>query len=270
MVNKMMNKLYIASLVLLIVVSCTGRHDVTTEKLVRIAISKAVPADKYQNYIRWIKSVDSTITCIDLYHLSLDSAMIMLEQCDGLLLTGGPDVHPGNYGKESDSFRCQDIDLKRDSLEFALLARAFEKKMPVQGICRGLQLINVYFGGSLIIDIPSDLDTLISHQLPDTYECYHEIVVDEGSLLSDISEVNSGSVNSNHHQGIEVLAPDLTGMAKTGDGLIEAIGFKNPANRSYLIAVQWHPERLDYSNALSGTLAIQFVNSVKSFHQKRR
>jgi putative glutamine amidotransferase len=234
----------------------------------RIAVSRATPLENYKNYYRWLKSVDSTIIIIDMYHLSLDSALAVLDKCDGLLLTGGPDVYPGRFGKEGDTSRCTEIDVKRDTLEFALLKRSQDKKMPVQAVCRGLQVINVYFGGSLVIDIPTDLDTIVKHQKPDTYECYHEVEVSHGSELYILCGTEKVKVNSNHHQGIEVLSQDLIGMASTSDGLIEAIGLKEPEPNQYFLAVQWHPERLDYSNPLSGPIIQKFIDSAKSFQRK--
>jgi putative glutamine amidotransferase len=260
-----MKKFFYIILIPILAVVFTGCRETHTSKPLKIAISKAIPEDKYQNYYRWIHSVDSTIICFDLYYLNMDSALKTLEYCDGLLLTGGPDIHPQKFGKERDTARCQDIDLKRDSLEFALLAKAMNLKMPVQGVCRGLQVINVYFGGSLTIDIPSDLGSLVGHQLPDTYECYHEVNVLPNSALFKLSGSEIGTVNSNHHQGIESLAPLLTGMAKTKDGLIEAIGLRDTVDKSYLLAVQWHPERLDYSNPLSGPVIKRFIEAVRTY-----
>jgi putative glutamine amidotransferase len=235
---------------------------------IKIAISKAVPEDAYINYNKWLKNADSNIICYDMYHLELDSALKLLAVCDGLLLTGGTDVYPGRFGKESDTSRILEPDFKRDTLEFALLSKAIEIKMPVQGVCRGLQLINVHFGGSLIIDIPTDLDTIVKHQLPDTYNCPHEVEIREGSLLSEISGILKGETNSNHHQGIDVLGSGLIGMAKTEDGLIESVGLKNSHNSSYLLAVQWHPERMDFTNPLSGSIARRFIDEVKSYSIK--
>ncbi len=250
------------------IASLCGCHIAPPVSPLKIAVSKAVPETDYENYFRWLKSADSTIVFYDLYHLELDSAIKLLNECDGLLLTGGTDIYPGRFGKESDTSRILEPNFKRDTLEFAVLKKAIEKKMPVQGVCRGLQLINVYLGGSLIIDIPTDLDTIIKHQLPDTYDCPHEVEIPEGTLLYEISHIGKGITNSNHHQGIDVLGAGLEGMAKTNDGLIEAIGFKDKANDSYLFAVQWHPERMDYTSPLSGPIAKRFVEEVKSYAKK--
>jgi putative glutamine amidotransferase len=234
----------------------------------KIAISKGVPEKDYENYLKWLKYADSTILFYDMYHLELDSALKLFETCDGLLLTGGTDVYPGRFGKENDTARILTPDFKRDTLEFALLSKAIEKRMPVQGVCRGLQLINVHFGGSLIIDIPEDLNTIIKHQFSDTYNCPHEVTITSGSLLNEISGTQTGITNSNHHQGIEVLGSELQGMATTNDGLIEAIGVKDDGNYGYLFAVQWHPERMDYTNPLSGSIAKRFIKEVNSYASK--
>ena len=232
---------------------------------IKIAISKAVPAKSYKNYVRWIHSVDSTIECLDMYHLSYDSAILMLKECDGLLLTGGTDIYPGRYGKEEDTARCWNPDFKRDTMEANLIREGIKLEMPIMGICRGLQNLNVFFDGTLYIDLPSDLDTIVKHQLPKTYKANHEITIQQGSLLHEISGVTSGFVNSNHHQGIEVLAYQLNGIARTQDGLIETIELKNRGDYPFLLGVQWHPERMDYTNPLSGKIAHRFVEEAKRY-----
>ncbi len=265
-----MKKILNQVLLIVFIASLWSCQSATQPTTIKIAISKAIPEIDYQNYYRWLKSVDSTMVIFDMYHLELDSALKLLAECDGLLLTGGTDVYPGRFGKENDTSRILQPDFKRDTLEFALLSKAIELKMPVQGICRGLQLINVHFGGSLIIDIPSDMDTIIKHQLPDTYNCPHEVKISEGSLMHEITGTDKGITNSNHHQGIDILGKGLEGMATTQDGLIEAIGLKDIANSSYLFAVQWHPERMDYTSPLSGAIAKRFVEEVKIFSKNEK
>ncbi|RLD76233.1 MAG: hypothetical protein DRJ15_15710, partial [Bacteroidetes bacterium] len=140
-----------------------------------IGISKALPEEYYGNYAKWINTADSGIVCVDLYHMPLDSALIMLDGCSGLLISGGPDVYPGRYGRAADTVKCGTIDYYRDTLEFALIGKAKELGMPILGICRGLQIFNVYHGGSLYADIPIDFDTSEVHRCKDTYNCNHEL-----------------------------------------------------------------------------------------------
>ena len=187
--------------------------------------------------------------------------------CDGLLLTGGTDIYPGRYGKEGDTLRCWSPDFKRDTLESMLLREALRLRMPVMGICRGLQVINVELGGTLFIDLPEDLGTSVVHRVEDSYDARHMASVSSGTLLREISGVDSGTVNSAHHQGIEVLAEGLTPMAYTEDGLMESITLTEQT--SYLLGVQWHPERMDYSSPLSGKLARRFLSEAAKYQQTR-
>lgn len=248
--------------------ACSSSVPASDDRPVRIAISKAVPYDSYQNYVRWIRHTDSTAEYFDLYHLSLDSAMALLETCDGLLLTGGTDIYPGRYGKEYDTARCWEPDFKRDTLEVSLLRRALASGQPVMAICRGLQITNVELGGKLYIDLPADLDTLVSHQKPDTYAANHTMTVVTNSLLHEISGIESGTTNSNHHQGIEVLAPGLRAIAFTDDGLAEAIQLDDTTGQ-FLLGVQWHPERMDYNNPLSGKISRRFLEEANKYQHKK-
>jgi putative glutamine amidotransferase len=233
------------------------------DRVLRIAISKATPNTSYENYIKWLKNIDSTVIIEEMYHLNLDSAKMVFDQCDGLLLTGGTDIYPGLYGKEADTARCWEPDFKRDSLELMLIGLAIEKQVPILGICRGHQMLNTYFGGSLIIDIPEDFDTLVKHRIDDGYDCYHMVGIEEGSLLLEISGQETGRVNSAHHQGVDQLAENLVPVALSEDGLIEAIAYKNRENKPFLLGVQWHPERLDLDNPLSGKIGKYFIEQVR-------
>ncbi len=235
---------------------------------VKIAISKAVPHEAYQNYERWIRFGDSSAMHFDMYHLDHDSAMALLIECDGLLLTGGTDIYPGRYGKENDTMRCWAPDFKRDTLESALLREALRLGMPVMGICRGLQMINVELGGTLYIDLPDDLGPDVVHRLEDSYDARHAVSVAAASILGKISGVAADTVNSAHHQGIEVLAQDLIALGHSDDGLVESIALDDPDQ--FLLGVQWHPERMDYGNPLSGPLARRFLGEARKYQQTKR
>lgn len=252
-------------LVLIFLVGCRMADPTdTSHGPVTIAISKAIPAETYQFYGKWLRYADSSVVWHDLYHLDLDSALTLLSTCDGLLLTGGTDIYPGRYGKEQDTARCWKTDFKRDTLESALIRAANDLGMPVMGICRGLQMINVELGGTLFIDLPEELDTSVSHQSSRKYETMHAIQIENPSLLHRISGGKSGLVNSNHHQGIQMLAQGLSGIARTEDGLIEAIQRKDTL-QSFLLGVQWHPERMDYSNPMSGKIAKHFIGEAQTY-----
>jgi len=245
------------------------KTDPTVSEPVTIAISKGAPAEYYGAYGKWLEAADSSVVWIDMYHMSLDSALTIFKSCDGLLVSGGPDVFPGRYGKAKDTIRCGDIDYKRDTLELALIERALNKKMPIFGVCRGLQILNVALGGSLIVDIPSDFDTTIVHRAADVYGCLHPMQVSDNFLLKQVSGIETGEVNSSHHQAIDRLADGLVISAFAPDELPEAIEWEDPSGKSYLMAVQWHPERLDFENELSGKLALHFLDHIKQYHTNR-
>ncbi len=240
--------------------SCTDK----TSSVV-IAMSKGKPDKYYGAYTEWLKAADSTIELIDLYHLPLDSALKVIDNCSGLLLTGGPDIHPGFYGRPQDTVKCNDgIDGKRDTLELMLVGRALEADIPILGICRGLQVLNVALGGRLYSDIPTDLPSDLRHRCLDKNNCNHEITVTEGSKLHMISQNTHGMVNSNHHQGIATIADNLTAIATTKDGVIEAVQWEYSDNKAYLLAVQWHPERMEYGNPFSLPIALSFISAAYS------
>ncbi len=243
-------------LILILMVAC---RPSSKEEKVFIAISKGKPADHYGNYGKWLKIADPEIEWVDMYHISLDSALMIMDNCSGLLISGGPDVYPGRYGKAEDTIRCGKIDYRRDTLEFALIEKALEMELPILGICRGEQILNVYMGGSLYIDIPSDYDTSITHRCPDFDTCFHLIRIKPGSLLNNICNVKSFSVNSSHHQAINRLAEGFEVIARDEEGMAEAISWSDTDNHPFLLAVQWHPEAMDTTTALSVPIAEEFI-----------
>ncbi len=231
----------------------------------RIAISKGSGSDSYLAYGQWLKNLDPDVQWIDLIGCTVDSALKLLETCSGLLLSGGPDIYPGRFGKESDTARCDTTDFERDTLEFALIRKAKEVGLPVLGICRGLQILNVAYGGSLIIDIPQDRSSTI-HKCPDKFNCLHAVSLSPGSMIHEVSGITAGIANTNHHQGIERLAGEFKATGWSEDGLIEVIEWKHPQNRPYLLGVQWHPERMDLSNPLSSQIGSSFIKATRSYH----
>jgi putative glutamine amidotransferase len=149
----------------------------------------------------------------------------------GLLLTGGSDIAPAYYGQEPDP-QLGEVDAERDAYELGLLALADAVDLPVLCICRGLQLLNVHRGGTLIQHLS---------QTPRHRES-HEVTIDPDSRLAAILGANETRVNSRHHQAIDRLGAGLAITARDAeDGVIEAV---EDQTRRFLIAVQWHPEDL--------------------------
>ncbi|MFN3820860.1 MAG: gamma-glutamyl-gamma-aminobutyrate hydrolase family protein, partial [bacterium] len=165
----------------------------------------------------------------------------IVERLDGIVLTGGVDVDPALYG-ESKHPTTQGCNPSRDRFEIALLHEARRKGRAILGICRGIQLINVAFGGTLYQDIPSQLDgALHHHQWEDNKESYHPVLLTRYSPLTEIFKCEELRVNSSHHQAVKELGKGLVPLAASSDGVIEALHC--PDDR-FTIAVQWHPERM--------------------------
>lgn len=166
-------------------------------------------------------------------HLPLDAAPNeFADHLDGIVISGGADVNPQRYGAELDpTTEFEDI---RDNYELALLGLAAEREVPVLGICRGLQLLNVHAGGTLNQDVPAharyDIDPAT---LSDT------VSINSGSTLAELYGTTT-QVNSLHHQTVDVVGADLTVTARSGDGTVEGLEH----NELPMIAVQWHPEML--------------------------
>lgn len=168
---------------------------------------------------------------------------IILAKVDGLLFTGGGDVHPDLYYGQHHPL-VNRVDTDRDRVEIHLLKQAMQMQIPFLGICRGLQLINIASGGTIYEDILDQRPNAIQHdqssQKPRDFLA-HTVAIEPDSLLANILEKASAQVNSLHHQGIKELAPGLKASAFAPDGLIEA--FEIPGYR-FGMAVQWHPEWL--------------------------
>ena len=165
-----------------------------------------------------------------------------LDLLDVLVISGGEDVDPVHYGEEPSPL-LGEVSAERDAFELQLVRLAYERNIPVFGICRGLQVMNVAFGGSLYQDV-SELEDPISHlQQTSRHEVSHHIVIDETSLLYHIFQKKEIHINSFHHQGIKQLAPVLRANCFSTDGLIEGIEGIDQG-RAPLIGVQWHPEMM--------------------------
>lgn len=170
------------------------------------------------------------------------------EGLDGLMIASGVDVDPGMYGGEAHP-TIGPVDRERDQDEIDLVHQAIEAEVPLLAICRGLQVLNVALGGSLIADVPTQVDQALAHRVPVPPTPYtvgeafgptpHEIVVDPGSRLAAVVQEHRFAVQSWHHQAVETLGDGLAAVAHAADGVVEALEMPE---HPWLVAVQWHPE----------------------------
>lgn len=239
--------------ILLIAFGCSRNH----EKAIAISYISGDPAES--NYVNWLKKYDPEVNLYIMNQLPEDSVSLVMELATGLLLTGGEDVYPGHYGQSEDTVKCGTINHARDSLEFRLIDLAMQQRLPVLGICRGQQILNVAMGGSLIVDIPTEIDTRVYHRCYDWETCAHDVMILPGNVLSNISGLEKGNVNSNHHQAVKILAGELKVLAIANDGIVESIGWSDPEGKPWLLGVQWHPERMEAENPLSSAIANEFL-----------
>jgi putative glutamine amidotransferase len=180
---------------------------------------------------------------------------------DGVVLGGGLDVDPARYGREIKPDANVEIDPERDSTDFAAFEKARQEEVPVLGICRGMQLVNVALGGTLHQDIPSERPSRIVHEVPGQHpeRRDHKVEVKPGTRLSEIARAAEIDVNSRHHQAVERLAPGIEVSAVAPDGLIEAFESASP----WLLAVQWHPENL-LADPASTRIFAEFARAVRA------
>lgn len=158
---------------------------------------------------------------------------------DGIIFSGGEDISPINFNEEPIK-EVTEIDRDRDANELELFEQAYDKEIPIFGICRGVQLINVALGGTLYQDIYREVENVIGHTCRyNVQEGYHTIEIDKGSILYEIYEKDKLLVNSLHHQGLKKLGKNLKTTSRTIDGMIESI---ETTEDRVLFGVQFHPE----------------------------
>ncbi|WP_409022318.1 gamma-glutamyl-gamma-aminobutyrate hydrolase family protein [Dellaglioa sp. P0083] len=168
----------------------------------------------------------------------LANASSYLDLVDGLLLAGGQDVSPILYGQEPHP-KLEELNPPRDEMELALIKEAISRKIPILGICRGLQILNVFFGGTLYQDLSDYSNWQVKHLQDPTLPEYatHSVSIKTNNYLSD-TYGSTLRVNTYHHQAINRLGDSLTAIATSSDGLIEGIS----SNDGLILGVQWHPE----------------------------
>jgi len=172
----------------------------------------------------------------------VDAAAAVLDSVAGLVLTGGEDVDPARYGEKRHE-KVRSVNAARDATESALIEEAKARGKPVLAICRGIQMLNVALGGTLVQDIPSQCNTSIAHDEEGARDSRsHEIDIESGSLIAKAVGAEHVAVNSFHHQSVKRVADGLRVTARSPDGIIE--GLESTDEDWWVMAVQWHPEEM--------------------------
>jgi len=186
------------------------------------------------------------------------------EEFDGVVLGGGCDVDPSRYGQAAREDARLELDPKRDETDFALFERARRNGTPTLAICRGLQVVNVALGGTLIQDLPTQRPEAAGHETDeskrrDRRKIDHRVRIESGTRLAGIAGARELEVNSRHHQAIDRAAPGLRVSAVASDGVIEAVESAGP----WMVAVQWHPENLASADPASRRIFEEFARAVR-------
>jgi len=198
------------------------------------------PCDKLRDYEESIRRAGADVRVLD---RAIDRPEDVIRSAQGILLPGGGDVMPSIYG-EAAHRTYSAAEPGRDDYELELARRAVEADVPLLGICRGIQVLNVARGGSLVQDIQDEIGVTVNHTQRDSpVTIAHEVWISEGSLLDRLMRERLESdlcpVNSRHHQAPKVLGAGLIVSATAPDGVIEAI---EDSSRRFCLGVQWHPE----------------------------
>ncbi|RPH93033.1 gamma-glutamyl-gamma-aminobutyrate hydrolase family protein [candidate division KSB1 bacterium] len=186
----------------------------------------------------------------------------MSAQLDGLLFSGGEDVHPSHYGQSVVVDNCTSSEI-RDRFELSLVREFLKTRKPVLAVCRGIQLLNTAMGGTLIQDLPVQASQMHHAQKVPTAIPTHQVRFREDSRLFHIFGTAFLEINSHHHQAVDYVAPDLRVTGWSEEGVVEAVENRG---RGYIIGVQWHPERLAETHSMHQLLFEDFVNKCETGH----
>src|SRR5690349_8602202 len=226
----------------------------------------------FQNYWDWFtpRDLGGDLELIELNFEKNNSEDIY--RCDGFVLTGGVDTHPSFYNGETVyNNKPSAFQIERDHFEEKIYRYSQLNKLPVLGICRGMQLINVLEGGELI----QDLDDGNARHKKEASDKEHKIIVEQNTLLQKIAGSVSGHVNSAHHQAIDPTAIGNNLIANAYDDddekIIEGLEFKNKNDKAFMLCVQWHPERIKDKehNPFSQNLKNQFLSAIRETTMKK-
>jgi putative glutamine amidotransferase len=229
-----------------------------------MAVIAIAPCQKLHDYEESVRRAGGEPRVLE---SSADRPEEAIRTAGGLLLAGGGDVRPQIYGAQAHpSYHAAEAG--RDEYEIELIKRALDADLPVFAICRGIQVLNVAYGGTLVQDIPSEIAGALEHKLDvppnEPFTLAHEVWLEKDSLLARLagdtgSDDESRQVNSRHHQAVKTLGAGLVAVATAPDGVIEAV--EDPTRR-FCLGVQWHPENF-YRTGEFRSLFEGFVRACK-------
>jgi putative glutamine amidotransferase len=228
----------------------------------KIAITDNMGSEhKLQLYLDWLYRADPAMEIIKVSYI-LDN-LAELSRCSGVIMTGGSDVDPLLYGGNAKHPKLGTVDRKRDDFERNVIDNALKNKLPLMGICRGLQIANVHLGGDLIPDLGEAGHQV--HEAGEVKETRHRITVTGSGILSESAEIKCGEINSYHHQAALNPGKGLRVTGLSDDGIIEAMEFTEGACPSFFLLVQWHPERMnDDANPFCKNILHSFLLATKT------
>lgn len=201
----------------------------------------------YVNYVAPLERAGVTPVLITPAH-SKDSICQLIGECAGLVLTGGEDIAPSRYGHDPIPELGQ-VNPARDAAELIAVEDACKRDLPVLGICRGHQLLNVFFGGTLCQDIQVAIEDAPSHQQTTPWgQHHHKVFVEPHTHLADALGETELQINSYHHQAVQRVGDGLRVTARSDDGLVEGL---ESTEHTWVVGVQWHPERHEAEAAAS-------------------
>lgn len=206
----------------------------------------------FGEYLKWLDRFNADYCVLDYKNSSVFSDF---QKCNALILSGGVDIYPELFNDWETKQDVGKYNPERDGFEFRILEAAVNRNLPVLGICRGCQLINVFFNGSLIYDIETIRN--VNHRaIDDKNMRLHPVKLVEDSVLFGIIKEKDGVVTSSHHQSVDRPGEGIRITSKSGDGIVESI----ECSGKNIIGVQWHPECMDnYEDPFSKNLIMKFI-----------
>jgi putative glutamine amidotransferase len=222
-----------------------------------------VPERAYVNgaYVRAVQAAGG-IPVLLTPHFTPEVQAALWQRLNGLVLTGGGDIEPGRFG-EARHPTVDEVSPARDDLEIDLTRRAVAENVPLFAICRGIQVLNVALGGTLVQDLPSEWPNALPHsqKAPRTHPTHAVKVMGEGTHLGRVLGALEVEVNSMHHQAIKQLGEGLREVGWAPDGVVE--GVEMPGDDRFVLGVQWHPEELVAHDQAARNLFTAIVDAAR-------